>query len=150
MGAGASVEMAGSVPFLGHSFIIWDRTLGDPGHLGIPARKFNGKLGGSWSFPFLIPFPRSVDLSNMTAVYPKRVDPPLRFAPQPGILDSLDPRSPTLSQGVVSEGEGEGYIGGVVPCIDASVLGEIGSPLMGKSEGSSQVSMSKRLLPQLR
>jgi hypothetical protein len=105
-------------------------------------------LDGSWSFPFLIPFPRSVDLSNMTAVYPKRVDPPLRFAPQPGILDSLDPRSPTLSQGVVSGGEG--YLGGVVPYIDASVLGGIGSPLMGELEGNSQVSISKRLLPQLR
>ncbi|KAF5331828.1 hypothetical protein D9611_008920 [Ephemerocybe angulata] len=77
---------SGSLHFLDHTYVIWDRKFGDPqelmhGRAPASQKDSNGKLDGNWLFPFSIPFPTRVELSTLNAVYSSRDQGPVRFLP---------------------------------------------------------------------
>lgn len=80
-------EEGGSTKFLEQVYTIWDRKFGDPRLLADDRARvsleYDGKLSGSWIFPFSIPFPTQVDLSTIRAVYPSEDECPVRFLPEP-------------------------------------------------------------------
>ena len=71
---------------LEQEYIIWDRKFGDPQLLTHDrpqaSSKYDGKLSGSWTFPFSIPFPSCADSNTLCAIYPKKSEGPVRFLPE--------------------------------------------------------------------
>lgn len=102
---GASTD-TGFLPFLEHTYPVWDRKFGDPralpdsGSTAAP-KKFNGKLEGNWIFPFSIPFPTNVNLSTLSAVYSREEEGPVRFLPQ--FLGEEGPITPFITDGPLTE-----------------------------------------------
>ncbi|KAJ3537148.1 hypothetical protein NMY22_g5720 [Coprinellus aureogranulatus] len=80
-----SFSQGGSVTFLDHTYVLWDRKFGDPMRLAhgdsAPTDEYNGRLSGNWAFPFCIPFPNEVDLATMHALYANGSERPIRFLP---------------------------------------------------------------------
>ena len=81
-----AIEDGGSTKFLEQGYTLWDRGFGDPrlaAHDYTQASsKYDGKLSGSWIFPFSIPFPTHVDLSTLRVFYPRGSEGPVRFLPE--------------------------------------------------------------------
>ncbi|KAJ3525946.1 hypothetical protein NMY22_g10367 [Coprinellus aureogranulatus] len=80
-----SFSQGGSVTFLDHTYVLWDRKFGDPMRLAhgdsASTDEYNGRLSGNWAFPFCIPFPNEVDLATMHALYANGSERPIRFLP---------------------------------------------------------------------
>ena len=89
-------EDGGSTKFLEQVYTIWDRKFGDPRLLAHDharvSSEYDGKLSGSWTFPFSIPFPTQVDLSTTCAVYSRENEGPVRFLPE--LLHEGSPLTP--------------------------------------------------------
>lgn len=75
--------------FLNHRVCVWNRSFGDPRLVGKqPAKRFDGKLSGSYEFPFCFSFPTHVDIDTTY---------PVSFASNPSEAVSKPPLDPITS-----------------------------------------------------
>ncbi|KIJ93574.1 hypothetical protein K443DRAFT_645352 [Laccaria amethystina LaAM-08-1] len=66
-----SLSGEGSYTFLDQSIFIWSRHSEDPRHSSAPSgQKFEGKLSGTYSWPFTVPFPKEVAIAGHDEVFP--------------------------------------------------------------------------------
>ena len=98
----------GSLQFLAHEHILWNKSYGDPRQLDQlrSKGKFSGKLGGKYSFSFSFPFPTEVNLLDKKSEISNTsiISPFLDSAHIPQILTSSSPTS-ALAQALQESNE---------------------------------------------